>query len=176
VVLGALLLYGCTAAVERMVGDTRGHQARGWVVVQPARVGAVIAARHPDARAEEMAAELARRTRFGLIVTTDEVRQRTEAYEQRVVEVARGRLAFYAEIHELCRDAHLRAHPGAPRVETRVEPAETAAEAAPAGFRRQPERALHIGLSGPSRRDWNEMSAAVLADFLTQAAALPATR
>jgi hypothetical protein len=143
-------------------------------------------------------------------VATDEARQVYDAYERRVLEAARGRLTFYAEIHgndrreaadrieiatvgvdlheasrlrtllELCRDAHLRAHPRAPRLEARVEPADPIVDAASnarrVGSLRLPERALHIELPRVARQDWSEVYTAVLADFLVQAAALPAVR
>ena len=244
VAASALLLHGC--ATYTVEPTTEG--ARGWISVRPGRPGAVIAAPHgtSDPRTGEMAAELARRTGFGLVVAsgfvvqpdgpsasgrrfqvnrpyegvpgrppssevaTDGARQVYEAYERRVLEAARGRLTFYAEIHgnsrreaadrieiatvgvdhdearrlrtllELCRDARLRAHPGAPRLEARVEPADPVVYAASGakrvGILRLPERALHIELPRVARRDWSEVYTAILADFLAQAATLPRVR
>ncbi len=143
-------------------------------------------------------------------VATEAARRVYEAYERRVREVAQGPLRFYVEIHgnnrgvaagrieiatvgvdataaarlrtllELVRDAHLRARPGAPRLEVRVEPADplvyTASGAKRAGILRLPERALHIELPRAARREWREVYAAILADFLREAAALPPAR
>lgn len=131
-----------------------------------------------------------------------------ESYERGVREVAQGPLRFYTEIHgnsraetaglieiatvgvdaeearklrtllELVRDAHLRARPGAPRLEVRVEPADrvlfTASAAKRAGILRLPHRALHVELPRAARTDGRELYGAILSDFLLQAAALPA--
>lgn len=143
-------------------------------------------------------------------VATDDARRVDDAYERRVLEAARGRLTFYAEIHgndrreaadrieiatvgvdlddarrlrtllELCRDAHLRAHPRVPRLQARVGPADpvvdTASGAKRDGLLRLPERVLHIELPRAARQDWHEVYTAILADFLAQAAALPPHR
>jgi hypothetical protein len=122
-----------------------------------------------------------------------------ETWERRVREAAQGPLRFYAEIHagtrpeypgridiavagadreyaqrlralaELVRDAHLRAR-RAPRLDVVVEPA--AREAAAGG----PERALHIELPPAARAEHREVYAAILADFVVQAVALPRGR
>jgi len=230
VATGALLLHGCATHV---VPPPEGE--RGSIAVRPGRAGAVIAAPHggSDPRTGELAAELARRTGFGLVVANGvaaqdagaaaggaryhvnrppqgvpgrapagEARRVDEAYEQRVREAARGRLAFYAEIHgdrrsdavgpieiatagvqaadarrlrvllELVRDAHLRAHPGAPRLDARVAPADPAVF----GILPPPGRALHIALPRAARIEWRRVYTAILADFLAQAAALPPIR
>ena len=44
------------------------------------------------------------------------------------------------------------------------------------GVRRWPPRTLQIELPRCARRDWRETYGAILADFVTQAAALPAGR
>jgi len=141
---------------------------------------------------------------------TPEAQRVYEAWERRVEEAAQGPLAFYAEIHgngrteaagrieiatvgvdrdgavrlralfELIRDAHLRGHPGAPRLEVRVEPADplvyTASGAKRWGILRRPSRALHIELPRAARHDWRAVYSAILADFLAQAVTLPAAR
>ena len=141
-------------------------------------------------------------------VVSDIARHVYEAYERRVREVARGPLAFYAEIHgnnhrdatnrieiatvgidreeafrlrallELIRDAHLRVNREAPRLEILVEPADTLRYAASGakrdGILRLPQPALHIELPKVARTEWRETYTAILADFLVQAAPLPA--
>jgi hypothetical protein len=72
---------------------------------------------------------------------------------------------------ELIRDAHLRVNPEVARLVVVVEAGEGVDGAA---FR--PERALRIELPPCARRDWREMYGAVLADFVAEAAALPAGR
>ncbi len=64
----ALILYGCAAhRVEVPVDGGRGH-----IGVRPGRPGRVVAAPHgtSDPRTGDIAAELARRTGFGLVVAT----------------------------------------------------------------------------------------------------------
>ena len=177
---GALLLAGC--AQQPAVFDP--VVPRSPAVSRPGRAGFVIAAPQgtTDAQTRDLAAELARRTGFGFVVGTE----------------PQGPLAFYAEIrggsrrdrieiaavgadaslagrlrvlYELIRDAHLRAHPGVPRVEAAVEPAP-----ARAGAPRPPSRTLHLEVPRPARADAREPYLAILAEFLTQAAALPAGR
>ncbi len=138
-------------------------------------------------------------------VATDCAREVYDAYEARVREVARGPLQFFAEIHgnnhrdvaerieiatvgvdrelafrlrallELIRDAHLREYAQAPRLDVRIEPADTlryaASGAKRCGILRLPERALHIELPKAARTEWREVYTAILADFLVQAAA-----
>lgn len=81
---------------------------------------------------------------------------------------------------ELIRDAHLRGHPDTPRLEVIVEPADTIFYAASGakrdGILRLPARALHLELPRSARRDWRELYTAILAEFLVQAATLPAGR
>jgi hypothetical protein len=154
------------------------------------RPGFVIAS--PDGARDEIAAELARRTGFTL------------ASSASAPPSARGSLAFYAEIragsrpesasridittagvdeslagrlrtlYELIRDAHLRGYPGAPRVDVRLEPADVRAAAADAASRAT--RTLRLELPRVARTDAREPYLAILADFLTQAATLPAGR
>jgi hypothetical protein len=126
-----------------------------------------------------------------------------ETYERRVRETAQGPLTFYTEIHgngrresaarievatvgvdretalrlrtllELTRDAHLRAHAGAPRLEILVEPADTVLYAASGakrgGILRLPERALHVELPKTARAEWRAVYTAILGDFLVEA-------
>lgn len=130
-----------------------------------------------------------------------------EVFVERVREAAQGPLAFYTEIHGnnrrasvgrieiatvgvdpdqaarlrtllgLVRDAHLGAHPEAPRLEVLVEPADDVLYAASGakrlGILQHPERALHIELPRAARADWREVYTTILADFLTQALTLP---
>lgn len=81
---------------------------------------------------------------------------------------------------ELIRDAHLRASREAPRLAILVEPADPLRYAASGakrdGILRLPQRALHIELPKAARTDWRETYIAILADFLIQAALLPAAR
>jgi hypothetical protein len=239
-----LVLYGCAAHPVDVDRDV----APGHIAVRGGKPGTVVAAPHgtSDPRTGDIAAELARRTGFGLVVASgfgveansreapvrryqvnrplegvpgqpasqevpsDAARRVYEAYEQRVREAARGPLAFYVEIHgnnrqeaagrieiatvgvdrddalrlrtllELVRDAHLRSHPAAPRLQALVEPADPVVYAASGakrvGILRLPERALHFELPRVARTDWREVYTAILADFLSQAIALPLPR
>ena len=236
VALGSFVLSGCTAsrtlsALEGLPGQISG---------QLGRPGVVIAAPHgaSDARTGDIAAELGRRTGFGVViatgfnlepdgrryqvnrpfegspgrppseeVATERARQVYVAYEQRVRDVAQGPLLFYAEIHgnnhrdavnqieiatvgvdldeatrlrtlcELIRDAYLRAHRDAPRLQILVEPANPVRYAASAakrdGILRLPRRALHIELPKAARTDWRDPYVPILADFLEQAVSPP---
>jgi hypothetical protein len=244
VAAGALVLYGCAAQRVEVAVDSQG----GWIAARPGRPGTVVAAPHgsSDPRTGDIAAELARRTGFGLVVATgfalepdgsgvparryqvnrplegapgrppghdvssESARRVYEAYERRVREVAQGPLHFYAEIHgnnrheaagrieiatvgvehddalrlrtllELIRDAHLGGHPGAPRLEVRVEPADpvvyTASGAKRAGILRLPQRALHIELPRAARTRWQDVYTTILADFLAEAVAVARPR
>ena len=143
-------------------------------------------------------------------VATERARAVYQAYEQRVRDVAQGPLTFYAEIHgnnhrdvanqieiatvgvdrdealrlrtllELIRDAYLGASHEAPRLQIRVEPADSLRYAASGakrdGILRLPRRALHIELPRAARLDWRDTYVAILADFLAQAVPLPAAR
>ncbi len=244
VAAGSLVLFGCaTHVVEFPTPPPRGH-----ITARPGRAGLVVAAPHgaSDAQTAEIAAAVARRTGFGLVVATGfdvepDSRERPgrryqvnrpfegtpsrpasqeapseaarlvyEAYERRVREIAQGPLRFYAEIHgnnrresanrieiatvgvdreyaqrlrvlcELIRDAHLRGHAGAPRLEVWVEPADpvfyTASGAKRDGILRVPERAVHIELPRAARVEFRDLYTAILADFLAQAVALPKGR
>src|SRR5207247_1738635 len=209
VAAGPLVLFGCaTHAVEFPPQTPRGH-----IAARPGRPGLVVAAPHgsSDVQTGEIAAEVARRTGFGLVVATGfnlepDTRERPgrryqvnrpfegapsrppsedtasagarlvyETFERRVREIAQGPLRFYAEIHgnnrresanrieiatvgvdkeyaqrlralcELVRDAHLRGHAQAPRLEVLVEPADpifyAASGAKREGILKLPERA-----------------------------------
>ena len=209
-----LLLYGCAA---QSVVSFEPEVPRGHTVVRPGRPGFVIGAPHgtTDPQTGDFAAELARRTGFGLVVAAGlaiepDAPGRPGRYEKRVQDAAQGPLAYYAEIHgndrresanrieiamvgvdaglatrlrvlyELIRDAHLRAHPAAPRVDALVEPADRlfygAAGSKHDGVVRLPARALHLELPRAARTDARELYLAILADFLTQASMLPAGR
>src|SRR5256714_2336155 len=68
VAAGALVLFGCaTHTVEFPPQTPRGH-----IAAKPGRPGLVVAAPHgtSDAQTGEIAAEVARRTGFGLVVAT----------------------------------------------------------------------------------------------------------
>jgi hypothetical protein len=147
----SLTLYGCLAQPVSIEPPERPRVPRGQVLVRPGRPGFVIAApQGTDPQTGDLAAELARRTGFGLVVAAGVVAD--PGYERRVLEAAQGRLVFYAEIHgdarresagriavatagvdrefalrlrallELIRDAHLRGHPSTPKLEIVVEP------------------------------------------------------
>jgi hypothetical protein len=84
---------------------------------------------------------------------------------------------------ELIRDAHLRVNPEVARLAVVVDAGDAGAAATTTDARAQtlgaalrPERALSIELPPCARPDWRQMYGAVLADFVSQAAALPAGR
>lgn len=81
---------------------------------------------------------------------------------------------------ELIRDAHLRVNPEVARLTVVVDagaaPTTTETRGEIPGVSLRPERALRIALPPCARRDWRDMYGAVLADFVAQAAALPAGR
>lgn len=81
---------------------------------------------------------------------------------------------------ELVRDAHLRGAPRAPRLMILIEGVDTvrytASGAKRDGILRLPERALHIELPRAARTEWRDVYTAILADFLTEAAALRLAR
>lgn len=68
VAVGALLLSGCATARV----DVPSNAAGGQIAVRPGRAGLVVAAPHvtSDVNTADMAAEIARRTGFGLVVAT----------------------------------------------------------------------------------------------------------
>ena len=239
-----LVLYGCFAKPVVLDSDV----PRGHIVVQAGKAGFVIAAPHgtTDPGTGDLAAEIARRTGFGLVVaagfaidpdssqgpgrrfqvnrplegapgrppaeevSSDSAQQIYLAYEKRVQEAAQGRLTFYVEIHgnsrresatrieiatvgvdrefaqrlrtllELIRDAHLRGHPGTPKLEIVIEPADkifyAASGAKRDGILRWPMRALHFELPRVARQAAREPYVAILSEFLAEAAALPAGR
>jgi hypothetical protein len=195
----ALALCGCaqqTVSIE--------PPPRPPVAAPASRPGFVIAVPvgTTDAATREVAAELARRTGFALVVGAG-----VDVDAGRVQQAAGGDVTFYAELHgsdrreaasrieiatvgvdrslalrlrtlyELIRDAHLRGQPGAPAVGVRVEPADAiAARSRGDGLVRPPGRALHLELPRVARAEARETYTAILADFLTQAATLPAGR
>ena len=198
VAAGATILYGCATEPVRIETDVvpgrvvPGHVVPGHITTRAGKLGHVIAAPHgtSDARTGDIAADLAHRTGFGLVVATgftiesghrdtpgrryqvnrplegvpgtpaaqevatDEARRVYEIYEQRVREIARGPIAFYAEIHgntrqesatrieiatvgidrpdamrlktllEMIRDAHLRGRAASARLDVLIEPAD----------------------------------------------------
>lgn len=68
VATASLLLFGCAAVPVGVEGEG----ARGWVATRPGRPGFVVAAPHgtSDPGTADIAAEVARRTGFGLVVAT----------------------------------------------------------------------------------------------------------
>ena len=201
VVVGSVLVAGCARhPVAFEPGPPRGH-----FMTRPGTPGIVVAAPHgtTDMLTGEIASAIARRTGFGLVVATGFL---LAEYERHVREVAGGRLRFYVEIHgnarqetagrieiatvgvdqghalqlrtllELTRDAHLRARPGAPKLDVRVEPLDavfsTATGAKSEGMLTIPERALRIELPRTARHDYRELYTAILAEFIAGAAVL----
>jgi hypothetical protein len=197
----ALLLSGC--AQEVVTVDTPPSRPVAPAVAAPSpRPGCVIAAPQgtADPVTRDLAAELARRTGFALVVTPG-----IAVDPERVREAARGPLAFYAELrgsdrreapnriaiatagiddnlatrlrtlYELIRDAYVRAHPGTPAVELLLARADAAGGGDAAGGRPS-ARTLHLDLPRIARTAAREPYTAILADFLSQAAALPAGR
>jgi len=190
----ALALSGC--AMQRV--EVEPVAPRGAVVARPGRPGFVIAVSHAtaDPQSRDVAAELARRTGFGLVIADG-----GRIYEQGVREAAQGPLAFYAEIHgaprsesasrieiatvggdaahagrlrtlfELIRDAHLRGSPGAPRVDVLVAPADARDR-----LLLVPGRTIQVAVPRIARGEAREPYLTILADFLAQAAALPVGR
>jgi hypothetical protein len=143
-------------------------------------------------------------------VATPAARDAYLTYERRVQEAAQGALLFYAEIHgngrpesagrveiatvginaelagrlrtlfELIREAHLRGHPNAPRLQVLIDPADTihflASGTRADGILRHAARAVHIELPLAARTQGREVYVAIVADFIAQAAMLPAGR
>jgi hypothetical protein len=187
-----LTLYGCAKTVVEPVSRTPRESPGG----KAGRAGFVVAA--GDSHTSDLAAELARRTGFGLVVIGGDVRD--GGYEKRVQDAAQGRVVFYAEIHgrrdasgrieiatagvdrefsqrlrslfELIRDAHLRLRPSTPKLEIAVEPANKAFFVTAAAKRDAPVRMLQLELPRAARESYGP----ILADFLVQAAALPVGR
>ncbi|HYY06921.1 MAG TPA: hypothetical protein VE997_10085 [Candidatus Limnocylindria bacterium] len=146
---GPLILGGCVTGTVVFDAETR----EGAISGTPGRAGLVIAAPHStsDVRTADIAADLGRRTGFGVVIATGSA---LDLYEARVREVARGPLRFLAEIHgdtrgdaaerieiatvgvdrelafrlrallELIRDAHLQGSAAAPRLPVLIEPAD----------------------------------------------------
>jgi hypothetical protein len=195
----ALLLCGCAQQVVSVDPSRPRAPAVSTpapAFSAPARPGFVIAASHAttDPSTRDLAAELARRTGFALVVTPG-----LAVDPERVREAARGPLTFYAELrggdarepanlmaiatvgiddglaarlralYELIRNAYVRGHPGTPVVDVLFEPARE-------GIGRPPTRALHLELPRIARGEARESYTAILADFLAEAATLPAGR
>jgi hypothetical protein len=105
---GVLLLSGCAAQSV----DLPWSPAREHIAVRLGRPGFVVAAPHgaTDVNTDSIAAEIARRTGFGLVLASGLATEPASAapggrtYEKRVLEVAQGPLRFYAEIHGAGRD------------------------------------------------------------------------
>lgn len=165
------------------------------------RPGFVVAAPRDPAATGEIAAEIARRTGFGLVLAPTPTDRARQIDERGLHEAAQGPLRFYAEIHrggsrpcagrlaigtvgvdaegarrlralaELIRDAHLRGNPDVQRLDVSVAPAEPAS-ALPG----EVAQALEIELPRCARQDFRETYTAVLADFLTQAVLLRRVR
>jgi hypothetical protein len=191
--VGLLALHGC--ATPRV--DAPSTTVDRHVVIRPGRPGLVIAAREtpPAADLAPMAAEIARRTGFGLVVAAAP----GPLDDQRVREAAQGTLRLYAELHdhggppclgrmaiatvgvddeqmrrlramaELIRDAHLRGHREVARLDVLIAPVEGPG---PDGTPQLAERALHIELPPCNGREWRETYTAILADFLDEAVTL----
>ncbi len=173
----AIVVSGCATSgalpeIEGLPGKISG---------QLGRRGVVIAAPHgnSDARTGEIAAELGRRTGFGVVVATGfnlepDTRERPGRRYQvnRPFEGTPGPVRLRTLL-ELIRDAYLRANREAPRLEILVEPANPVRYAASGakrdGILKLPQRALHIELPKAARTDWRETYIAILADFLVQA-------
>jgi|SRR5689334_2682450 hypothetical protein len=244
VAAGSLILVGCATQTVEFPPQT----PRGTIAARVGRPGLVVAAPHgsSDAQTGEIAAEVARRTGFGLVVATgftlepdtnehpgrryqvnrpfegvpsrpasedsasEGARLVYETFARRVGETAQGPLRFYAEIHgnnrressnrieiatvgvdreyaqrlralcELIRDAHLRGHVGAPRLDVLIEPADPVFYAASGakrdGILKVPERAVHIELPRAARLEFRDIYTAIVADFVAQAVALPRGR
>ena len=108
VTAGALLLCGCAAPLAQPVGvpvTSSTTPAGGRIAARPGRPGFVVAAPHggSDLNTDDMAAEIARRTGFGLVVASGVSAEggeapEPEAYTKRVLETAQGPLRFYAEL------------------------------------------------------------------------------
>jgi len=98
---GVVILYGCATQPVASPEVT----AADRITTRPGRPGFVVGAPHGDrdVATDEIAAEIARRTGFGLVVasgvSTPSARQASAAYERRVLEAAQGPLRFYAELH-----------------------------------------------------------------------------
>jgi hypothetical protein len=232
----AAIAHGCLSAPAEPEPGPGGH-----IWTRPGRAGFVIAAPHDgsDSDTNAIAAELARRSGFGLVIATgftldhdstarvgrrDQVDRPTEGipgrppseevetagsrqigaeYERRVRETAQAPLALYVEIRgnsrpesagrleiatvgvdeaepwrlrtllEMIRDARLRAHPGAPRLNVLVEALDpiryTASGPQQTGILRLPARAWHVEIPRAARTDWRALYTDILADFLVQA-------
>jgi hypothetical protein len=207
----ALTLSGCLAQPVSVEPPDRPRPPRvstpGQVVVKPGRPGFVVAAPHgtTDPQMGDLAAELARRTGFGLVVAagfpSDPAQQSALAYDRRVQEAAQGRLVFYAEIHGTAR----RETTGRIEVATAGVDREFAhrlrslfeliRDAYLRGHPSTPKleivvepasrafftvggvtRSLHVELPRPARVEARESYLSILADFLAQAATQPVGR
>jgi len=188
---GLVTLYGCATHRAEVPSTT----AAPHITVRPGRMGLVVAAAPAtsDVDSGAMAAEIARRTGFGLVVTvpgrwiaesTETARVVAETYERSVREAAQGPLRFYAEIHgnarQQCAGQLEIATVGVDRLDLLVEPVDAVTDrvsgAGRDGILRLPERALQIELPRCARRDWHDTYTSILADFLAQAVILSAGR
>jgi hypothetical protein len=166
------------AGVTAIAREIAEHTAFGLVLATPAQNGD--ATRGLDPAYERAATEAAR----GPLRLLVELREGDRA--ACVGPMAIGTVGVDAELAkrlralaELIRDAHLRANPEIPRLAIVVDGGgETVVEirARMVAASLAPERALSIELPPCVRRDWRELYGAVLADFVAQAAALPAGR
>src|SRR5262245_46058117 len=191
------LLVGCST--RPVVLD--GTLAPGKIAMRIGTPGLVVAA--PHARAEpgtaDMAAEIAERTGFGIVVAAGaDDGAGDEAYERRVRDASQGQLRFYVELH-----GHGRGETAgridiatvgvdaeeAVKLRTLLELVRDAhlrgrppglrldvrVEPAPtrAGILRLPQRALSIELPPSARQNGRSLYAVILADFLREAVALP---
>jgi hypothetical protein len=200
IVIPAVLLSGCAQEVVS-VDTPPSRPGAPAVATATGRPGCVIAASQgtTDPLTRDLAAELARRTGFALVVAPG-----VAVDPERVREAAQGPLAFYAELrgtdrrdaanriaiatagiddnlaarlrtlYELIRDAYVRANPGTPAVELFLAPADAAGGRDTAG--RPSARTLQLDLPRVARTAAREPYTAILADFLSQAATLPAGR
>jgi hypothetical protein len=214
VAAGPLILSGCIGA-DRGLDGAQSPDARPRIAARAGRPGVVVSAPPgaADAHAGEIAAAIARRTGFGLVVASefmsegDTPPEAHDLYARHVREVAQGPLDLYVEVHgatpagtawrieiatagidrelarrlrtlaELIRDAHLLAHPEAPRLDIAVQPADEAdASGAPPHGVVTARQALRLQLPRAALVDFADVYTAILADFLTQALSLPPAR
>lgn len=197
--LGLAVLAGCAGRPA----DVASPPAADRPLIRAGKPGFVVAAPGDrDASAAAIATEIAQHTGFGLVVvpaaSLAAPGPAAEVYQRAVRQAAGGPVGFLVEIRgldgapcagqieiatvgvsaelavrlralaELIRDAHLRANSDVARLPVVVDDAD--------GVRRWPPRTLQIALPRCARRDWHETYGAILADFVTQAAALPAGR
>ena len=129
----------------------------------------------------------ARKRHPRLAATRDEGPQRKDRRAHRLDELVgrkrpidtRGVERKGCRRRRLVRDAHLSGQPNAPKLEIFVEPVDTLRYTASAskagGLLGRSDRSLHIELPKVARTTYRDAYTAVLADFLTQGADLPAS-